>query len=216
MKPWTKWASQPAIGLLIDEHEIGMSVTVATLRGRREVAHETRSYEEQPAEEALKNMLAPWIGPTGALRSGAKPWVHLGLSEARVFQAAVPITPANRQHTPQNFFLEAVQVTNVRAEDRIVELIKVELGRQELACVAASPRGNVESSVDMMTRLGTRVGLIESSPGRSLACRCLLQQGSAALEIVRSLVSGPGAGDGPPGCGRSGALLAYVRPARRR
>jgi hypothetical protein len=158
VKPWKQWVSPPAIGLLIDEHEIAMSVTVTTLRGRREIAHETQNCEQQPTEEALKNMLAPWLS------SGVKPWVRLGLSEARVFQAAVPITPANRQHAPQNFFLEAVQVTNVRAEDRIVELIKIDLGHQQLACVAASPRAVVESSIEMMTRLGTRVGLIESAP----------------------------------------------------
>ena len=52
-----------------------------------------------------------------------------GLPEARVFQAAVPITPPTSQHTAQNFFLEAVQATNVRAEDRIVELVKVDARR---------------------------------------------------------------------------------------
>ena len=85
-----------------------------------------------------------------------RPWVRLGLPEARVFQAALPITSANQQHTPQNFFLEAVQATNVRAEDRIVELVKVELGGRGLACVAASPRNAIEASIGMMSRLGAR------------------------------------------------------------
>jgi hypothetical protein len=164
MKPWNQVAFQPAIGLMIDEQQIAMSVTVAGLRGRREVARASQRCENQPVEEVVKRMLTPWVDPTGASRASMKPWVRIGLPEARVFQAAVPITPANRQHTPQNFFLEAVQVTNVRAEDRIVELIKVELETQQLACVAASPRGVVESSIDMMSKLGTRVGLIESAP----------------------------------------------------
>ena len=164
MKPWIQLNLQPAIGLLIDEQQIAMSVTVATVRGRREVARESRLCESQTVEEVLNSMLAPWVAPKGTSRRKAKPWVRIGLPEARVFQAAVAITPANRQNTPQNFFLEAVQVTNVRAEDRIIELIKVELDNQQLACVAASPRAVVESSIDMMSRVGTRVGLIESAP----------------------------------------------------
>lgn len=164
MKPWNQLALQPAIGLMIDEEQIAMSVTAVSLRGRREVARQTMRCENQSVEEVLNSMLAPWVDPKGIARSRVKPWVRIGLPEARVFQAAVPITPANRQNTPQNFFLEAVQVTNVRAEDRIIELIKVELDNQQLACVAASPRGVVESSIDMMSRIGTRVGLIESAP----------------------------------------------------
>ena len=55
----------------------------------------------------------------------------------------MPITQANRNATPQTFFLEAVQATNVRAEDRIIDLLKLELNKQPLACVAASPRGAI-------------------------------------------------------------------------
>ena len=81
------------------------------------------------------------------------PWVRLGLPEPRVFQAALPITSANHQQTPQNFFLEAVQATNLRAEDRIVELVKVEIAGRPLACVAAAPRSIVESSIELISRL---------------------------------------------------------------
>ena len=84
--------------------------------------------------------------------------------------------PPTSSTPPQNFFLEAVQATNVRAEDRIVELIKVELGGRTLACVAASPRNIVESSIGMISRLGGRVGLDGAGPGRTLSGRRLLQQ----------------------------------------
>ncbi len=164
MKPWNRFAFPPAIGLLIDQKQIAMSVTVATLGGRREVAREIQSCEKHSAEAVLGRMLEPWVGAPGAKRSRVKPWVRVGLPEARVFQAALPITPSNRQHTAQNFFLEAVQATNVRAEDRIVELIKLDLDNRPLACVAASPRAVIESSIEMMSKLGTRVGLIEPGP----------------------------------------------------
>jgi hypothetical protein len=163
-KPWNQFGFRPAIGLLIDQNQIAMSVTAATLRGRREVAREIQTCDNESPEEILERMLEPWVNATGGRRSKAKPWVRVGLPEARVFQATLPITPANRRHTPQNFFLEAVQATNVRAEDRIVELITLELDNRPLACVAAAPRALIQSSVDMITRLGMRVGLIESAP----------------------------------------------------
>ena len=215
MKPWNQIAFPPAIGLMIDEQQIAMSVTVASLRGRREVAREIRRCENQSAEEVLKGLLTPWVDPTGASRASAKPWVRIGLPEARVFQAAVPITSANRQHSPQNFFLEAVQVTNVRAEDRIVELLKVELESQQLACVAASPRGIVESSIDMMSKLGTRVDLIEAAPASLWRAGRTLPEGAARLEIVCAILPGSKSGDRPPGRGRPGLVLAHFRAPRR-
>ena len=113
MKPWNQVAFQPAIGLMIDEQQIAMSVTVASLRGRRELARETAALRKS-ARRGSPQGVAHTVGrPDGSFACSARPWVRIGLPEARVFQAAVPVTPANRQHTPQNFFLEAVQVTNV-------------------------------------------------------------------------------------------------------
>jgi len=164
MKPSTRFAFRPAIGLYIDQHQIAMSVTAATPRGRREIARDIQPCENVPAEEVVGRMLKPWLSPAVSRRSGPKPWVRIGLPEARVFQAVVAITGSNRQHNAQSYFLEAVQATNVRAEDRIVEMVKLTVGDRPLACVAASPRNVIESSVEMMNKLGTRVGLIESGP----------------------------------------------------
>ena len=36
--------------------------------------------------------------------------------------------------------MEAVQATNLRAEERVIDLVKLELNKQPLACLAASPR----------------------------------------------------------------------------
>jgi hypothetical protein len=154
----------PAIGLVIDQKQIAVCVTAATAKGRCEIHHEIQDCDDRNQEEIVGRMLERWLSPPGAKRRKPRPWIRLGIPEARVFQAALPITPANHQHTPQNFFLEAVQATNVRAEDRIVELIKVEIGGRSLACVAASPRNIVESSIGMISKLGGRVGLMEPVP----------------------------------------------------
>jgi hypothetical protein len=164
MKRWKFRGIRPSIGLMIDQHEIAMSVTVFTARGRREVARETRSCENLAPEEVVARMLEPWVDASGASRAKPKPWVRIGLPEARIFQAALPINAANRQQSAQNFFLEAVQATNVRAEDRIVELVKLQLENRSLACVAAAPRSVIESLIEMLSKLRTRVGLIESAP----------------------------------------------------
>jgi hypothetical protein len=154
----------PAIGIMTDQKQIAMCVTAVTAKGRRKIAHEIHESDERDQEAIVGRMLERFVSAPGVKRRKPRPWVRIGLPEARVFQAALPITSANHQNTPQNFFLEAVQATNVRAEDRIVELIKVELGGRQLACVAAAPRGPVESSIGMISRLGARVGLIEPGP----------------------------------------------------
>jgi hypothetical protein len=76
----------------------------------------------------------------------------------------VPITQANRNATAQAYFLQAVQATNVRAEDRVIDLVRLEVDRQSLACVAASPAGAIQGLVEMISGLGARVGLIQPTP----------------------------------------------------
>ncbi len=73
----------------------------------------------------------------------------------------MPITSANRLSTAQNFFLEAVQSTNLRAEDRIIDLLKIECNKQPLACLSACSRTSLVELVDMMVRLGARVAVVE-------------------------------------------------------
>ena len=137
----------------------------------------------------------------GARRRKLGPWVRLGLAESRVFQAAVPITPSNHQNTAQNFFLEAVQATNVRAEDRIVELIKLDLAGRGLACVAASPRGVVESLIGMISRLGARVGLIEPGPAALFRAGAYYQKPPRGSKLCVAFFSAStrGSGSWPPG-----------------
>ena len=81
--------------------------------------------------------------PTRAKKTGAGPWVQLGVPESQVFQAVVPISPANLNATPQSYFLEAVQATNIRAEERIIDLLKLDLDKHSMACVSASPRAAI-------------------------------------------------------------------------
>ncbi|QEH35858.1 hypothetical protein OJF2_44150 [Aquisphaera giovannonii] len=157
---------RPALGLVIGPREAALSVVATTPRGRREVAREAREYEEDALAAAVHDLLRPWLPPPGSRRPG--PWVRVALPESRVFQAALAITEVNRLGSPQNFFLEAVHSTSLRAEDRIIDLIRREAGRQPIACLCACPRALVTSLAEMLGQMGARLALVESSPASLL------------------------------------------------
>jgi hypothetical protein len=153
-----------SIGLVIEDRRIAISIVSATPLGRRHVFGDVQACDGESAQAVLEKMLGPWIKRGRGRKAEVGPWVQLGVPESQVFQAVVPITHANRNAPPQTFFLEAVQATNIRSEERIIELVKLELNKQLLACVAASPRVAIESLIEMMGGFGTRVGLAEPVP----------------------------------------------------
>jgi hypothetical protein len=162
----------PAIGLVIEDQEISLSVVATTPAGRREVVRDVQSSQGKAREDVLTKMLAPWLPPaldpkkrrTLGMRRSRRPWLQIAIPESRVFQAVVPITGANRSAPPQAFFMEAVQSTNLRSEERIIDLIKLEIDKQPLACLAASPRQVITELIDLLHGLGARVAMIEPGP----------------------------------------------------
>ena len=94
-----------------------------------------RDSEQQQA--VVGRLLDPWTSAPSGKKPKTAPWVPVGVPESDVFQAVVPITPANSNAPAQSFFLEAVQATNVRAEERIIDMLKLEISKIPVACVAA-------------------------------------------------------------------------------
>jgi hypothetical protein len=129
-----------SIGLVIDDRRLAISVVATTPLGRRQVFHDVQACDGESQQAVLERLLRPWIKQGRGRKAQVGPWVQLGVPESQVFQAVVPITDANRNATPQSNFLEAVQGTNIRAEERIIDVLKLELNKQPQACVAASPR----------------------------------------------------------------------------
>jgi len=160
----SRCALRRSIGLVIENGRIAVSVVATTPLGRQQVFRSVQACDGESPHAVLERLLQPWIKRGWGRKVKVAPWVQLGVPESQVFQAVVPITQANRNAPPQSYFLEAVQATNIRAEDRIIDLLKLELNKQPLACVAASPRGAIAGLVDMMNGLGTRVGLAEPAP----------------------------------------------------
>jgi hypothetical protein len=168
----SRLSARRTIGLAIEEQQVSLSVMATSPLGSHEIQCETRPCQGDERETVLASLLAPWIDPDhdrprkadGRPPRKRQPWVHVALPVSRVFQAIVPISGANQSAPPQVFFMEAVQATNLRPEERIIDLIKLELNKQPLACLAASPRHLVTEVVEMLTRLGTRVARVEPAP----------------------------------------------------
>ena len=172
MKPWKQIGLWPALGLVIEDKQISLSVVATIPRGRTEVTRDSQSCESELPEIVLQRMLAPWLGTrqdprpekSGKARKEYRPWVQIAVPELKVFQAVVPITGANRSAAPEALFMEAVQATNLRAEERMIDLIKVDLNKHPLACLAASPRVYITGLLETLDTLGTRVAMIEPAP----------------------------------------------------
>ena len=135
----TRFSWRPTIGLLIGDRWIALSVVAITPLGRRQIFHELLTCDGERPQAVLERLLLPWIKRVHGRNTKARPWVQLGVPEPKVFQAVIPITHMNRNAPPQSHFLEAVQATNIRADDRIIDLLKLEVNKQSLASLAVSP-----------------------------------------------------------------------------
>ena len=158
----SRLSSRQSIGILVEDRRIAICVVGTTSGGRRRpVACQVHDRGEEPLADELRRLLEPLRPAARSKKSDLGPWVQVGIADAHAFQAVVPITQANRNAGAQSYFLEAVQATNIRAEDRVIDLIRLEPNKQPIACVSASPSGEVSGLMHTMSELGLRVGLIE-------------------------------------------------------
>jgi hypothetical protein len=160
----TRCGLRRSIGVVIEDRRIAVCILAATPLGHRHVHSAVRDCDGEPPQAVLEGLLRPWIKRGRRRTDPLGPWVQVGMPESQVFQAVVPITSANRNSPPQGYFLEAVQATNLRAEERMIDLVKLELNKRPLACVAAAARNAIDPFFEMMTELGTRIGLVEPTP----------------------------------------------------
>lgn len=156
--------SRHSIGLVIDVRRVAISVVRFSGLGRRVLTHEVHDLNGEPSVDVVRRLLQPWIPPRRGKRARPGPWVQLGIPEAQAFLSVVPVAQANRNASAQAYFLEAVQTTNLRAEDRIIDLVRLDVDQQPLACVAASPAAAIHGLIEMVSDMGARVGLIQHTP----------------------------------------------------
>ncbi len=169
------------IGVFVEENRVAVYVRpVNPVGGRPFFA--AQDCGDQSPQAVLARLLEPWLDRSRSKRGKRGPWVQLAIPTSQVFQATVPVTQSNRTGSAQSFFLEAVQATNIRAEDRVIDLLRLELNKQQIACVGATPAGRVSSLVSMLKDLGARVGLVEP------AAASLYRAGMAKSRAPRSSV----------------------------
>ena len=206
-----------SIGLVIDDQRVAVSVVLTTPLGRKLVFSEVLACDGERAQDVLKRLLDPWTKQARGKKAKLGPWVQLAVPESQVFQAAVPITHANLNATPQSaYFLEAVQATNVRAEDRIIDLIKIELNKQPIACVAAAfPRDDQRlDRVDGLAGNPGRTG--RAGPRRGSIASVPLPKGAGHLKADCAVLSRPAASNRGAGRGYAAPFLAHLRFTTRR
>jgi hypothetical protein len=180
----SRCALRRSIGVVIEERRVAVSVVATTPLGRRQVFHTVQACDAEPPQTVLENVLAPWIKKGRGKKAKLGAWVQAGVPESQVFQAVVPITHANSNAPPQTYFLEAVQATNVRAEERIIDLLKIEVGKHPLACVAASPRGTIASTLEILNAVGIRLGLAEPAPAALYRAGAFYQKAPRGSKLI--------------------------------
>jgi hypothetical protein len=192
MGNWRLSRIRPAIGVVVDDRRVVMSVVASTAAGRRrEVAVDARDCHDEPVDVVLRRMLEPWASGPGGKPRGRKPWVQVGLPEQQVFQASVPISASNRVLSAQSLFLEAVQATNLRAEDHVFDLKKVDVAKLPLAIVSACRREIVLNLVDALGRAGVQVASAEPAPSALLRLALLEGRGSRGAKLCMRFFLGP-------------------------
>ncbi len=187
----SRCALRRSIGLVIEDRRIAVSVVTTTPLGRRQVFRDVQDRDVEPPQAILGRLLDPWTKRGNGKKPKVAPWVQVGVPESQVFQAVVPITHANSNSPAQSFFLEAVQATNVRAEERIIDMLKLEVSKNPLACVAASPRGVITSTLEMLDALGTRVGLAEPAPAALNRAGAFYQKAQRGSKLIARYFLGP-------------------------
>jgi hypothetical protein len=157
-------AIRPSIGVVVEDRQVAMSVMATTPLGRCEIFGHVETCDVETPQAIFERLVNPWVKTRKDGTPRVLPWIRLGVPEAQVFQAVVPVTHANKNAPPSAYFLEAVQATNVRAEERIIDLLKLEINKQPLASLAAAPRAAVEALIRSVTEPGARIGLAEPTP----------------------------------------------------
>ena len=70
---WKRFCYRPAIGLVIDQQQIAMSIVASTPLGRREIARDLQECDGESTEAVLQRMLQPWLPVAGGIASPARP-----------------------------------------------------------------------------------------------------------------------------------------------
>lgn len=191
MRAWNPTRIRPAIGVVVDDRRVALSVVASALGRRREIARDVRDRQGEPLHVVLERMLAPWVDGPGGKPRRRKAWVQVGIPESQVFQASVPMSAANRSLSAQSLFLEAVQSTNLRAEDHVFDLRKIDVAKRSLSIVSACRREVVAGLIDALGQAGAQVASAEPSPSALLRLALRRRGGSRGAKLCMRFFLGP-------------------------
>jgi hypothetical protein len=148
------------IGLMIDEHEIAVSLVATTVVGATELAKETASYEPDQLAATVERLVKPMLlkKPLARVR------IAIGLPMLRVFFSTRPIQSDNRDASPEVLLHEVLQSPTINIDEMHVDLIKTQPGHRPLASIVSCRKKYLANILAALEACGLQPMRAEPAP----------------------------------------------------
>lgn len=154
-----KFALKKVIGLFVGETDVTVCQVAETLLGPVQIDCQSEPYLADQLPEVIDRLLKPMLGR----RKPGHP-VAVGIPAFRVFFSTRPIRNANRDTPAEALLYEVLQSPNVLIDDMVVEVIRAEPGKRQLASIVACRRKYLTGILDILKAQGVRPFRAEPGP----------------------------------------------------
>jgi hypothetical protein len=165
-----KLSRRRAIGLYIGDHEVAVSHVAGTPLGPVTLAHREEKYAPDQLSAVIERLLAPLMGR----RKRRRLPVAVGLPALRVFFSTRPIKTTNTEASPQVLLHEVLQSPSLCIDDMVVDLIKTDVGKRQLASIVSCRRKYVAGLLAALDECG--VHPVRAEPGPFALLRAATRQ----------------------------------------
>ena len=197
-----------ALGLYVGEKELVLSQVASTPLGLIETAPPSQPYESGDLETAVPRLLASLLDSHKSLRLAA-----VGLPTSRLFFITRPVRSLDGDAKPEVLLQKALQSPNVVVDDLIVDMLKSEVNKAQMATVAACRKKYLHGVLTAAGAGGVRLFRAEPAP-----CALVPHGGPGASRSAQSKdraadLPRPVEGTGDPYCPANAHRLARLPAA---
>jgi hypothetical protein len=155
-----KLATGRAIGLMIGQHDLVLSLIAFTPLGPVEMECRREPVQGESIDVALPRILAPVLE--------SEPWrnapIAIGVPVLSVFFSTRPIKSMNLDAAPQVLLHEMLRSSNLVIDDMNVDMIKSQPGKHPVASIIATRRKYLAPILNGLESCGVRPSQIEPVP----------------------------------------------------
>ncbi len=155
-----KLPHRKSLGLVINERQLVLSMTVITALGATEVERRTLPLGGDSLQEALRKLLEPLASQPRWLKAP----VYVGLPALGVFFSSRPIKALLRDAAPQALLHEILQSSNLNVDDMEVDMLRLQPGKQAVASIVACRKKYLSPILECLADCGLTVARIEPAP----------------------------------------------------